>query len=161
MVQLAAAVIILSFLGSCSPVKKVIKLNEVQNYEAGAPSTMLFLTFELNQKGKRETARLVKSFAATGRVKDMTPYIHGSSKIETVISYAHGGPGRAFSSEHPLYNHSEVFSEDGTIKKVSEAASSGSLTLRIPLEEDMKMITLFSIRSGRPSQKLLTVELAP
>lgn len=161
MAKFAAAAIILCFLASCSPAKRVIKLHEVQNYNPGAPSTMLFLTFELNQKGKRETARLVKSFAATGKVKDMAPHIHGSSKIETVISYSHGGPVRTILSEHPLYNHSEVFSEDGTIQKVPETVSSGSLTLRIPLENDMKMITLFSIHSGRPSQKLLTVELVP
>lgn len=161
MAKLAAAAIILCFLAACSPAKKVIKLNEVQNFEPGAPSAMLFLTFELSRKGKKETARLVKSFAASGKVKDMNPHIHGSSKIETLIYYSHGGPAKTISSLHPLYNDSEVFSEDGTIKKVTETASSGSLTLRIPLEKDMEMIRLFSIHSGHPPKKLFTVELVP
>ena len=91
----------------------------------------------------------------------MNPNIHGSSKIETVIYYSHGAPSRTVPSEHPLYNDREVFSEDGTIKKVSETASSGSLTLRIPLEKNMEMIRLFSIHSGHPPKKLFTVEFVP
>lgn len=152
--------VLLLSLVSCSPARKVIKLQEVPNFDASAEHTMLFLIFDLNQKGKRETAVLTKSLAAAGKVKDPGAHIHGLSGIETIIYYSNGNPPKTIHSEHPLYRDREVFSPDGTIRKVSETASSGSLTLRVPVEKDMETLELFSTGPARSPRKLFTLKFA-
>lgn len=157
----SAFALLLGFLGvSCAPSKEVIKLHEVPNFDASAEVTMLFLTFDLNKKGKRETAALTKSFAAAGKVKDSGSHVHGLSRIETVIYYSDGNPPKTLYAEHPLYKDREVFHPDGTIRKVSERASSGSLTLRIPVEKNMETLELFSTGPDHSHKKLFTLKFA-
>ncbi len=156
----APALFLLLSLASCSPAREVIKLHEVPNFDASAANTMLFLTFDLSKKGKRETAVLTQSLAAAGKVKDSGSHIHGLSGIETVISYSNGNPPKTIHAEHPLYRDREVFSPDGTIRKISETASSGSLTLRIPVEKNMETLELFSTGPAHSPRKLFTLKFA-
>lgn len=127
----------------------------MQNYNAKAKESMLFLTFELSKKGGKETARLVKSTAAEGRVKDTNAHVHGLSQIEVIVHYNNGKPSKTSRFEHPLYKDMEVFSEDGTISRVSETASTGTLTIRMPVEDNIEKLELFS------NKKLLTLKFKP
>ncbi len=122
---------------------------------------MLFLTFEFNKKGKKETAQLIKSAAAEGKVKDANRHIHGQYLAEIRVYNTNGTPPKIYHFEHPLFKDMEVFSEDGTIKRVSEENLKGLLTVRIPIEDNMDKLELFSIANNNESKKLLTLKFTP
>lgn len=144
---------------SCSP--QLLKLNEIPNFNPAAKNSMLFLTFEFNKKGKKETAQLIKSIAAEGKVKDANMHIHGQYLTEIMVYNTGGTSPKTYHFEHPLFKDVEVFSEDGTIKRVSEKNLRGLLTVRIPIDDNMDKLELFSIANNHESKNLLTLKFTP
>lgn len=145
---------------SCRPSKGVIKVQEVPNFDASAAHSMLFLTFELVRNGKDERATLTRSYAATGRVKDPGSHAHGPATLVYVVSYSNGKEPQKFVIDHPLYPVREVFSPNGSIEKVQESATNASLTLRLPIEEGMHKLELYSQKTAHKPSKIYTLAIS-
>lgn len=146
---------------ACSSSKETVSLHSIPNYEPASTPSMLFMTFEITKKRKKETARLVQIMAANGKIKNLEEHIHSPVMIRSVVHYKDGRPSAISQHTHPLNRSVEIPDEDHTLSKTTLTAQKGSLTIRMPSDPAMETLELFSVSPDRPPKRILNLKFEP
>lgn len=156
--QFTFCLLLLGMASACTSPNKVLRLTDVPRYDPAVNPSMLFMTFEVIQKNKKEKVRLMNSAAAAGKVKNLEEHIHGEIIVQAIVHYKDAKPPRISRHAHPLYQVVEVPQEDHTFKKAVLTAKKGSLTIRIPSEGAMESLELYSLSPGKSPQKIFNLK---
>lgn len=146
---------------ACSSSKETVSLHSIPNYEPASTPSMLFMTFEITQKRKKETVRLVQTMAANGKIKNLEEHIHGQVMIKSILRYKDGRPSTISQHIHPLNRTAEIPDEDHTLSKTTLTARKGSLTIRMPSDPAMETLELFSVGPAGPPKRILSLKFEP
>lgn len=151
----------LLLITACSSSKETVILHSIPNYDLATTPSMLFMTFEITKNRKKETAKLVHTTAANGKIKTLEEHIHGQVMIRSVLHYKDGRPSTISQHIHPLNRSVEIPGEDNTLSKTTLTAQKGSLTIRIPSDPAMETLELFSVAPDHSSKRILHLKFEP
>lgn len=139
---------------SCKASSEAVSLSKFKELES--EKSFLMLTFHLESKEKGENIKLQKIQGAKGQLKTVQTKASSNTYLKTVIHSPY--ETYVLENNHPLYSSVEIFSEDGSISKITQFQPEGTLFLRFPYNTHLKKLEIFQNKVDQPENKVYTLK---